>query len=319
MFRRRTAALLAVLTLSGLTFYARAEAAPIAAQDEAPPTSAEEAALLERTQVDISTAIFDLCVPVARGAAFTDTPGYEALGRPPLVEGSFTTANGVTVTPGGCFVSPGQSWERRAFSALLDDNEPEGFHELADWNNVPLRVDEDYFKFISRDARIGINIGRNYEYAFVFAYKSSPEEVAAHYAAIWAAAFNRPGPAALLAFDACSSFMDKYARKDDEELPLADVVTDGFFGNSSAALRGQIDASMWPDPQGCLVVITGLDAREAIAETLARPGSGWRATGEASWARTDGGRVELTVSDAALSYRVRPGDFDRHDWTYSTE
>jgi hypothetical protein len=302
---------LLMAALAGLAAASAALAEPVA-QDAAP--TPEEAALLERTADEMATVIFEVCAPIARGAALADTPGYAALGRPPVVDGTFRTATGITVTPARCSFSPEQAWQPGIFSFLLPLENQDQSREAGDWNPVPLRVGEAYHQLVSRDGRVGITIDRNYEGGVVFAYRSTPEEVARHYAAVWAAEFNPPGPAAVLAFDACSSFMDAVTATGTDDTPLADVATRGRFGNTSAALRGNIEADLWPAREGCEVRVGDAALEGVIAGALARPGGGWTRVADRSWTRDDGGRLDLAVEDDGLAYRVHPGDFAAHAW-----
>jgi hypothetical protein len=297
--------------LAGLCSAPLALAEPVGQYAERTP---QEAGVPDPAASEMETVIFDVCVPVVRGADVADTPGYEALGRPPIVDGSFKTSTGITVTPSGCSFAPAESWQPGLFSFLLPLENQDQSREVKDWNPIPLRVGEAYHQFISRDARVGITIDRNYESGVVFAYASTPQDVARHYAAVWAAGFNPPGPAAVLAFDACSSFMDAVTSNETDDTTLADVATEGRFGNTGAQVRGNIDASLWPARDGCEVVVQGAGLQGAIGEALARPDSGWSKVTETSWTRDDGGRVALKADGDVLHYIVHPGDFARHDW-----
>lgn len=314
------ASMLVAIVLAGVISPPSAKAEPLTAatQQEYESMPAEIQAA-SRAIEEMRTVVFDVCEPLVRGSSLADTLGYEALGRPPVADGVFDTRSGIRVTlneaaPRSCSFGFEQASRYAVFSFLDRLLAPHPPSLSNDWLGVPAKVGEQNVQMVSKDGRLGLTIYRSNDGGSVYAYETDPRSVVEHYAAIWAAEFNAPGDAAVLAMDACSSFMDTFERDRPDETALAEVAAYGRFGNNNATLRGNIDASIWDAPQGCTVAVADARLKSVVAASLAKTGSGWSQVTDTSWTHQDGSQVELRIADDGLHYDVRPGDFAQHDW-----
>ncbi len=315
------ALIIAGAILAGPLGVQAAPAAP-AVRQEVEPTAAE-VKLQARKSEELETVVFDVCVPVVvSGADFTETPGYQALGRPPFSDGAFATSTGIRVFPnyentGTCYFDVPDGYDAQAFDFLLPFENQSASREADDWNPVPIRHGFYQNTLISRNARFGISVGYRYGDGSVYPFRASPQDVTSHFAAMWAAEFTPPVEVVLRAMATCGSEVDP-----DDYSSARDPVPGRLSSyelqhrdrlDMVEPLRGNVDAFTWEaTDEVCVVGVRNQSLKDEIAAAINAPDSGWSRISETRWTRQDGARAKFQSINGALFYYIHRSDVSSH-------
>ena len=272
---------------------------------------------------DFSAALFDLCIPLARGTPLADTVGYRSFGRPELDNDSFETRSdvGIVLFSNVCHLGSAHHWDEDAktVAAIEDRLEHEGWIKL----NVPQPFAGPVY--VSEDYRLRVDFTRDLQFD-VQAFTSSPDAVRDHFAVMATAQARPPGQAVLAGAAECSAILEdtqryyvNYGHGVDEDIPEINRVM-VRADNGLPTVLGQLEARVDVTPEGCQIqIFEGAPAvlqalKTDIETTLSDPGSGWALSSDGVWRNADGATLAEKPYEgdgAPLQYLVIPSDIDR--------
>lgn len=266
------------------------------AQDEAEaPLTAEEAAAV----APLVSVVNTLCIPVLQGAKLEDTPGYAALGRPPIQVdedepgvSSISTelVDDLRVGPGICSFRGGSQAPGLEAAVVASDR---------NWVRMP-EMQGAYSLYFNAETGLTLQWGRDGLY--VQRPEGDPAAVRAHYAAIVAAVSRNRIEALIGAVEACPAYLRRVMAPGEvsaEDDRLLEISTDGTAYGGFPKVRGDIDAQLETSSIGCVIAFEAEPAFiVAFAEALTKPGNGWNADGRGAWRRLTADDQETGTGEA---------------------
>lgn len=302
--------LMAIFVALGCASTSWAAAVP-SFQDFERATTPEEVAKAEV----LLGVVRDICIPVALGAKLEDTPGYAALGRPPIV-GVFEVApypkTLVTPAVSDLEISSDRvcSFRPEAFApglmAAVFASDPH-------WTRMPALsgIDELFFNtgtgLTIRWDRYGLHVSRP---------EGSLEALRTYHASMVAAPSRNRIEALMGAIKACPAYLKHEANYRDgivDDMDPLDVHTEGAAYGTFPRVRGDIKAVLTPINLGCAIVFEAAPALLfELSAALSGPDSGWTPDGRGAW------RMYLDESDPGTDSLFIDVCENRFNIVYST-
>ncbi len=295
VFRSVLAGLMAAALVSGWGTTLRAQDADADAWVE-PPLTAEEAAAVP----PLLSVVNDLCIPVVLGAKLEDTPGYAALGRPPVDVSQYEDEPAITSLStavvedleigGGVCSFRGQA-HAPGLEAAVVASKP-NLVRMPELQGV----DSLYF-----DTETGLTLRWDRYGLHIEKADGDLDTARAYYASMIAAESRNRIDALMGAIAACPAYLRVETDWKIADAQQLDIGTDGTAYGAFPNVRGDIEARLQPSNIGCVITFEAEPAFVTeIAAALARPGTGWNADGIGAWRRVTAEDPELGTGESLL-------------------